>query len=186
MNKLIKTLRPALIAFLAMTLLCGVVYTAAVTGIAQMVFPKQANGNIIVVTLKDGSQKSYGSSLIAQEFNKPIYLIGRPMGTSNLSPVSQEQKKLVEERISWLRSLDPNNTEDIPMDLVTGSGSGVDPHISKEAAEYQVTRLARERNLEESAVREMIKLNTQERFLGFLGEPAVNVLLVNLALDEIR
>ena len=108
------------------------------------------------------------------------------MGTSNLSPVSQEQKKLVEERISWLRSLDPNNTEDIPMDLVTGSGSGVDPHISKEAAEYQVTRLARERNLEESAVREMIKLNTQERFLGFLGEPAVNVLLVNLALDEIR
>ncbi len=186
MRKIIKTFRPALICFLAMTMLCGVLYTVAITGITQMLFPKQANGNIIVVTLKDGSQKAYGSSLIAQEFSKPIYLIGRPMGTTNLSPVSQEQKKRVEERIIWLRSLDPDNAENIPMDLVTGSGSGVDPHISKEAADYQVTRLARARNIEESAVRKVIKNNTTERFLGFLGEPSVNVLMVNLALDEIR
>lgn len=169
--------------FLVMTILCGVLYTAAVTGIAQLIFPGQADGSMITVTLKDGTQKEYGSALIAQEFTRPDYLIGRPMGTTNLSPVSDEQNALVQERIDWLHSLDSDNTADIPMDLVTASGSGVDPNITPEAAEYQVARLARERGMSENEVRTIIEKYTTGRFLGFWGEPAVNVLKVNLALD---
>lgn len=181
--KAIKLLKPALICFGVMTLLCGVLYTAAVTGIAQLIFPNQANGSIITVTLKDGTQKEYGSELIAQEFTKPEYLIGRPPGVTNLSPVSDEQKKLVQERTDWWHSFDPDNTADIPMDLVTASGSGVDPNILPEAAEYQVGRIAKARNMEEDEVRHIIQTYTSGRFLGFIGEPAVNVLKVNLALD---
>ncbi|MFW6677208.1 potassium-transporting ATPase subunit KdpC [Lacrimispora sp. AGF001] len=176
-------LRPAFICFCVMTVLCGILYTAAITGIAQIIFPKQANGSMITVTLKDGSKKEYGSELIAQEFTKPEYLLGRPMGTSNLSPVGQEQKDLVEERIDWWHSIDPENTAKIPMDLVTASGSGVDPHISPEAAQYQASRIARERNISEEAVKELIEKYTTEPFFGIWGEPAVNVLKVNLALD---
>lgn len=183
MIKAIKILRPAVMCFLMMTAICGVLYTAAVTGIAQLVFPSQSNGSILKVTLKDGSQKDYGSALIAQEFTKPEYLIGRPMGTTNLSPVSKEQKELVQERIDWFHALDPQNTADIPMDLVTASASGVDPYITPEAAEYQVARLAKVREMDEDTVRAVIKKYTTERFLGFLGEPTVNVLKVNLALD---
>lgn len=183
MAKTMKILRPALMCFLIMTILCGILYTAAVTGIARLIFPSQSGGSIITVTLKDGSQKEYGSAFIAQEFTRPEYLIGRPMGTTNLSPVSSEQKALVQERVQWLQSLDPENTADIPMDLVTASGSGVDPNITPEAAEYQVARLAKEREMDEDDVRAAIKKYTTERFLGFLGEPAVNVLKVNLALD---
>jgi len=108
-------LRPALICFCVMTVLCGILYTAAITGIAQIIFPKQANGSMITVTLKDGSKKEYGSELIAQEFTKPEYLIGRPMGISNLSPVGKEQKDQVEERIDWWHSIDPENTAKIPI-----------------------------------------------------------------------
>ncbi len=176
-------LRPAFICFCVMTVLCGILYTAAITGIAQIIFPKQANGSMITVTLKDGSKKEYGSELIAQEFTKPEYLIGRPMGTSNLSPVGKEQKDLVQERIDWWHSIDPDNTAKIPMDLVTASGSGADPHISPEAAQYQASRIARERNISEEAVEELIEKYTTEPFLGIWGEPAVNVLKVNLALD---
>lgn len=183
MTKAMKLLKPALVCFGVMTILCGVIYTAAVTGIAQLIFPNQANGSVITVTLKDGTQKEYGSELIAQEFTKPEYLIGRPTGVTNLSPVSEEQKKLVQERIDWWRSFDPDNTADIPMDLVTASGSGVDPNISPEAAEYQVSRIAKARNMEEDEVRRIIQTYTSGRFLGFIGEPAVNVLKVNLALD---
>ncbi|MDU7337827.1 MAG: K(+)-transporting ATPase subunit C [Clostridium sp.] len=178
-----KLLKPALICFGVMTLLCGVLYTMAVTGIAQLVFPNQANGSVITVTLRDGTQKNYGSELIAQEFTKPEYLIGRPGGVSNLSPVSKEQKKLVQERTDWWHSFDPNNKADIPMDLVTASGSGVDPNISPAAAEYQVARIATARNMTEDEVRNIIKACTSGRFLGFIGESAVNVLKVNLALD---
>ncbi len=178
-----KLLKPALICFGVMTLLCGVLYTMAVTGIAQLVFPNQANGSVITVTLRDGTQKNYGSELIAQEFTKPEYLIGRPGGVSNLSPVSKEQKKLVQERTDWWHSFDPNNKADIPMDLVTASGSGVDPNISPAAAEYQVSRIATARNMTEDEVRNIIKACTSGRFLGFIGESAVNVLKVNLALD---
>ena len=181
--RILKTLRPALLCFAVMTFLCGIIYTAAVTGVAQLIFPRQADGSMITVTLKDGTQKEYGSELIAQEFTKPEYLIGRPMGTTNLSPVSEEQKKLVQERINWLHAIDPDNTADIPADLVTASGSGVDPHISPEAAEYQVARIAKERNMTEEDVRVIIKQYTTGRFLFIWGEPAVNVLKVNLALD---
>jgi len=183
MRKAMKLLRPALICFGVMTLLCGILYTTAVTGIAQLIFPNQANGSVIAVTLKDGAQKECGSELIAQEFTKPEYLIGRPAGVTNLSPVSEEQKRLVQERIDWWHSFDPDNEADIPMDLVTASGSGVDPNISPEAAEYQVSRIAKARNMEEDEVRRIIQTYTCGRFLGFIGEPALNVLKVNLALD---
>lgn len=183
MKNLIKMLKPALICLAIMTVLCGVIYPGIVTGIAQVVFGDKANGSIITVTLADGTERTYGSALIAQEFTRPEYLIGRPMGTTNLSPVSTAQKTIVQERIDWLHSIDPDNKSDIPMDLATASGSGVDPNISPEAAEYQVARIARERNMSEDAVRAIIKRYTSGRFLGFWGEPAVNVLKVNLALD---
>lgn len=178
-----KNLKPALLSFIILTIICGVIYPAIVTGIAQVVFPKQANGSIITVTLKDGTKKDYGSALIAQEFTKPEYLIGRPSSVSNLSPVGKEQKALVNERVAWWRIFNPENTGDIPMDLVTASGSGVDPNISPEAAEYQVARIAQARSIDESTVRDVIKKYTTGRLFGFWGEPAVNVLKVNLALD---
>jgi len=183
MSKTMKVLRPAFLCFVVMTILCGIVYPGIVTGIAQAVFPAKSNGSIIMVTLSDGTKKDFGSALIAQEFTKPEYLIGRPAGTSNLSPVGEKQKTLVQERIEWWHSIDPDNKEDIPMDLVTASGSGVDPNVSPEAAEYQVARVARERNMNEDDVRAIIKKYTTGRFLDFWGEPAVNVLKVNLALD---
>ena len=185
MRKFLKELKPAFLCFAVMTILCGVVYTAAVTGIAQLVFPGQANGSMITVTLKDGMQKEYGSELVAQEFTKPEYLIGRPASVTNLSPVSKEQEKLVQERINWWRSFDPENAADIPMDLVTASGSGVDPDISPAAAEFQVSRIAKARGMSENEVRDIIKQYTAGRFLGFWGEPSVNVLKVNLALDKL-
>lgn len=181
--KIFKIVKPALICFGVMMILCGILYTAAVTGIAQLLFPYQANGSVITVTLSDGTQKEYGSELIAQEFTKPEYLIGRPMGTTNLSPVGEEQEKLVQERMDWLHSIDPENTKEIPVDLVTASGSGVDPNITPEAAAYQVARIAKERDMTEDEVMDIIQKYTTGRFLGFWGEPAVNVLKVNLALD---
>lgn len=183
MNSKTKLLRPVLVCFLIMTLLCGIIYPGIVTAAAQIIFPTQANGSMITVTLKDGTEKSYGSELIAQEFTKAEYLIGRPSGTTNLSPVSEKQETLVQERVDWWHSFDPDNTTDIPMDLVTASGSGVDPNISPAAAEYQVARIAKARAISEDSVREVISKYTTGRFLGFWGEPAVNVLNVNLALD---
>lgn len=183
MKKIFKALRPILICFVLLTVLCGFIYPGIVTGIAQVVFPGQANGSIITVTLKDGTTKDYGSALIEQEFTKPEYLIGRPLGTTNLSPVSKEEGKIVQQRIDWWHALDSANKAEIPMDLVTASGSGADPNISPEAAEYQVARIALARGISEDAVREIIHKNTAGRFLGFWGEPAVNVLKVNLTLD---
>jgi K+-transporting ATPase ATPase C chain len=183
MLRVCKIFKPALISFLVMTLLCGVLYTAAVTGLAQLAFPNQANGSVIAITLKDGSQKEYGSALIAQEFTKPEYLIGRPSGTTNLSPVSDEQKQLVQQRIDWWHAFDPENKAEIPMDLITASGSGVDPHISPAAAEYQVARIAKARNMDAEEVRDIIARYSSGRLLGILGESSVNVLKVNLALD---
>jgi len=168
---------------LVFTVICGALYTGVITGVAQVVFPRQANGTIITVTLKDGTVKDYGSELIAQTFTEPQYLIGRPMMVSNLSPTSAEQEKLVEERIAWWRAFDPANQADIPADLVTASGSGVDPYISPEAAQYQAARIAKARDMSEDAVLSVIDKYTQGRFHEFIGEPGVNVLLVNLALD---
>lgn len=186
MNKLNRIWRPAIISFILMTLICGVIYPGIVTGIAQVAFRDQANGSIIKATLGDGTTKEYGSELIAQEFTKPEYLLGRPLGTTNLSPVSKGQEELVKERVAWWRTLDPENKAEIPMDLVTASGSGCDPNISPEAAEYQVLRIARERSISESNVRAIIKKCTNGRFLGFWGEPSVNVLNVNLMLDGLQ
>jgi K+-transporting ATPase ATPase C chain len=183
MNQTLKILKPALICFILMTVLCGMIYPGVVTGIAQAAFPDQANGSMLTVTSAGGAQKEYGSALIAQKFAKPEYLIGRPPGVTNLSPAGPEQETLVRERTDWWHSLDPGNTADIPADLVTASGSGVDPNISPEAAEYQAPRIARERGVSEEAVRSIIKECTSGRFLGFWGEPAVNVLRVNLMLD---
>lgn len=183
MTKILKPLKPVLLSFLIMTIICGIIYPGIVTAIAQVAFPSQANGSIITVTLKDGTKKSYGSALIEQEFTKPEYMIGRSIGATNLSATSEEEKAAVQKQIDWWRSFDPDNTADIPMDLVTGSGSGVDPNVSPAAAEYQVARIAKVRGISEDSVREIISKYTTGRFLGFWGEPAVNVLKVNLALD---
>lgn len=183
MNQILKTLKPALLCFIIMTVLCGVLYTGLVTGIAQAVFPFQANGSMAAVTLSDGTRKEYGSELIAQEFTKPEYLIGRPMTVTNLSPAGPEQKKLVQDRIAWWHAFDPGHSAKIPADLVMASGSGFDPNISPEAAEYQVSRIARARGVGEASVRNAIRECTSGRFLGFWGDPGVNVLKVNLMLD---
>jgi potassium-transporting ATPase KdpC subunit len=183
MKKFWKEFRPVLVSFLVMTVLCGVLYTGLVTGIAQTVFPEKANGSILTVKLKDGSTAEYGSALLAQEFSDAKYLIGRPSGTSNLSAVSSEEAALVQDRIDWLRSIDPNNKDDIPLDLVTASGSGADPYISPEAAQYQAARIARERGLGLADVQKIIDRYTTGKFLGIWGEEGVNVLKVNLALD---
>jgi K+-transporting ATPase ATPase C chain len=185
-SQIAKTLKPAILSFVILTILCGIIYPGVVTGIAQLIFSHQADGSIVTVTLNDGTKKEYGSELIAQEFTKPIYLIGRPMKVTNLSPTSKEQEKLVQERIDWWHSFDPGNKADIPADLVTSSGSGYDPDISPEAAEYQVARIARERGISEDTVRGIIKKCTQNRLLGLWGEPAVNVLDTNLMLDGLQ
>lgn len=173
-----------LICAAVMTVFCGLVYPLVMTGIAQLTMPRQANGSLIVVE-EDGQKVCYGSELIGQTFTQPQYLIGRPDdgSPSNLSAVSPEQEELVRERIQWWHELDPGNTADIPMELVTSSGSGVDPHISPAAAEYQVSRIARERGMGEDEVRAVIAKHTDGKDLGFLGEDRVNVLMVNLELD---
>ncbi len=172
---------PALICALVLTLICGLIYPLVMTGVGQLLMPEQANGSL--QKAEDGTV--IGSAMIAQTFTQPEYLIGRPDTGSptNLSPVSEEQQALVEERVAWWHALDPGNTNDIPMDLVTASGSGVDPHISPAAAEYQVPRIARERHMSEEAVREAIAKHTEGKTLGFMGEERVNVLMVNLELD---
>lgn len=183
MRKLMKAFRPVIACLFIMTILCGVVYPAVVTVVAGTIFPGQANGSILKVKLKDGTTAVYGSALLGQKFTRPEYLIGRPIGVTNLSPTSSEQEKLVRQRTDWWHAFDPSSTSDIPMDLVTASGSGVDPNISPEAASYQVARIAKKRGIREDTVKKIIKRYTSGRFLGFWGEPAVNVLKVNLALD---
>ena len=183
-------LRPALMSLLLLTLVTGVVYPLVVTGIAQMVFPFQANGSLIV---KDG--KVVGSALIGQPFDDPKYFWGRPSATSpfpnnaaassgsNLSPTNPALISAVQGRVDALRAADPTNKAAVPVDLVTASGSGLDPHISPAAALYQVSRVARERKLAPDAVRALVDRHTEGRFLGLLGEPRVNVLALNLVLD---
>jgi len=195
MKTFLKQLRPAILIFLAMTVICGALYTGVITGVAQLVFPRQANGSIITVTLPDGTKEEYGSELLALAGFSPDsalpretlakYLVGRPMTVSNLSPTADAQKALVARRIDWWRGFDPDNHADIPADLVAGSGSGVDPSVSPEAAEYQVARIAKARDISAGEIRAVIGKYTSGRFLGFIGEPAVNVLKVNLALDKL-
>ncbi|MDA8434299.1 MAG: potassium-transporting ATPase subunit KdpC [Nitrospiraceae bacterium] len=189
---MIKTIRISCIALLVFTLFTGFVYPALVTGIAQLIFPYQANGSIIV---KDG--RAAGSALIGQQFDDPKYFWGRPSATtpypynggsssgSNLGPNNPELTKAVRCRIDALRAADPGNASPIPVDLVTASGSGLDPHISPAAAEYQVRRVAGVRGMGEAEVGSLVKSMTEGRWLGLLGEPVVNVLRINIALDKL-
>lgn len=183
-------LRPALTLFILLSLLTGLLYPLAVTGIAQQAFPAAANGSLIV---RDG--QVLGSSLIGQAFSDPQYFWGRPSATaptaynasasggSNLGPLNPALAEAVAARITALRAADPGNNAPVPVDLVTASASGLDPHISRAAADYQLARVARARGLSEEPVRTLLEQHTEGRWLGFLGEPRVNVLLLNLALD---
>ncbi len=182
--------RAAIIALAVLTVVTGIVYPLIVTVVAQVVFPFQANGSLIV---KDG--KPVGSALIGQPFDDPKYFWGRPSATtpfqynagsssgSNLSPTNPDLVKAVQARVDALRAADPGNRAPVPVDLVTASGSGLDPHISPAAALYQVPRVARARKLSPQAVQRLVDRHTEGRFLGLFGEPRVNVLKLNLALD---
>jgi potassium-transporting ATPase KdpC subunit len=186
-------IRPALMALLIFTVLTGLLYPLVVTGIAQLVFPHQANGSLIV---QNG--QTVGSALIGQQFTDPKYFWGRLSATgpypynaaassgSNLGPTNPALLDEVKARIAALKAADPTNTQLIPVDLVTSSGSGLDPDISVAAALYQIPRVARLRGLSESAVRTLVDKYTQGRTLGFLGEPRVNVLQLNLALEALK
>jgi potassium-transporting ATPase KdpC subunit len=186
-------LRPTLVSLAVLLLITGLVYPLAVTVIAQLTFPSQANGSLI---LERGEVR--GSALIGQPFDDPRYFWGRPSATtpmpynaaassgSNLGPMNPELSKAVAERVARLRAADPENPQPVPVDLVTASASGLDPHISIAAAEYQLRRVAKARGLSEDEVRTLIRVNTQPRALGVLGEPVVNVLRLNLALDDMH
>ena len=188
-EKINQMIRPAIVSFFIFTVICGVLYTGLMTGIAQVLFPFGANGSIINVE-KNGINQVYGSEYLGQVFTEPQYLIGRPttesVGPTNLSALSAEQKALVEQRISDWHALDPGNAKEIPMDLVTVSGSGVDPDISVAGAQYQIERIARERNRSVADIQKIIDENTTLPVLGFLGQPVVNVLKVNISLDALK
>ncbi|MBC9809599.1 potassium-transporting ATPase subunit C [Carnobacterium maltaromaticum] len=182
-------LMPGFKMLMVMTVICGFAYTLLVTGIAQLFFPEEANGSIVTVALAEGGEKQIGSKLIGQGFTEPKYLLGRPntgASASQLSPVSSEQKELVLERIANLEKIDPMNKAEIPMELVTASGSGVDPEISLATALYQVDRIANERGISEKEVEKVIKNNTIGTIFGKIGEPRVNVLGVNMQLDGLK
>ncbi|MCC6953958.1 MAG: potassium-transporting ATPase subunit KdpC [Deltaproteobacteria bacterium] len=182
---------PSLKLFLLLSVLTGVIYPLAVSLIAGTVFEHDAQGSLIV---RDG--KVVGSELIGQPFSSPEYFRGRPSATSphpynaaassgsNLGPTNGTLHEAIKSRVADLRALDPLNPAPIPVDLVTTSGSGLDPHISLAAAEYQVARVARVRRLRENDVREIVARHSQRRVFHFIGEPVVNVLRVNLELDE--
>jgi K+-transporting ATPase ATPase C chain len=186
-------LRPALVLFLALTLLTGVAYPLAVTGAAQLLFPDQASGSLI---LRGG--KPVGSSLIGQNFTDPGHFWGRPSATgpmpynasasggSNLGPLNPALVAAVKGRIDALRAADPGNAAAVPVDLVTASASGLDPHISPAAANYQAARVARVRGLPLEKVQQLLAQETETRWLGLLGEARVHVLRLNLALDALK
>jgi len=192
-------LRPAFFMLLIFTLITGVIYPLMVTGIAQVLFPSQANGSLIMV-----NGKAVGSELIGQQFDDPKYFWGRISETgtfaynafnaenltgssgSNFGPLNPALIEIVQARIDALKAADPGNTAPIPVDLVTSSGSGLDPHISIAAASYQVHRVATVRGLSDAQVQTLVDKYTQGRQLGFLGEPTVNVLKLNLELDGLK
>jgi len=185
--------RPALTLLLALTVVTGIVYPLVVTGLAQVLFPGRSNGSVIV---QNG--KPVGSELIGQAFSDPKYFWGRPSATSpfannsasssgsNLGPTNSALADAVKQRIEALRAADPGNTAPVPVDLVTASGSGLDPQISPAAAAYQAARVARTRGLAKAQVDTLIAEATEGRQLGVLGEPRVNVLKLNLSLDGTR
>jgi len=188
---MLKHFRPALSLLLVMSAITGAAYPALVTGIAQSVMPGPANGSMI-----EAGGKPVGSQLIGQPFSDPKHFWSRPSATSpygynasassgsNQGPTNKALTDAVTDRVKALRDADPGNTAAVPVDLVTASASGLDPHISPAAAEYQVARVARERKLGPARVRELVAQATEARQWGVLGEPRVNVLALNLALDH--
>ncbi|MBI4633318.1 MAG: potassium-transporting ATPase subunit KdpC [Deltaproteobacteria bacterium] len=186
-------IRNAITSLILFTVLTGILYPLSVTGLAQALFPRQSNGSFI---MKNGNP--VGSALIGQQFDKPGYFWGRPSATgpfpynaasssgSNLGPNNPALALAVRARTSALRTADPSNRQEIPVDLATASGSGLDPHISPAAAAFQVRRVATARGLYEATVRAAVAAHTRQRLVGVLGEPVVNVLELNLALDELR
>jgi potassium-transporting ATPase KdpC subunit len=186
-------LRPAIVLFLVLTVVTGIVYPLAVTGIAQLLFHEQAAGSLVI---KDG--KAVGSHLIGQNFSQPQYFWGRPSATtpqpyngvgstgSNLGPLNPALTDSIKTRIAALQAADPGNTTAVPVDLVTASASGLDPEISVAAAYYQAGRVARVRELDIVVVRKLIATHTENKVIGILGEPRVNVLSLNLALDTLK
>jgi potassium-transporting ATPase KdpC subunit len=189
---MLTMIRNTFMSLLLFTILTGFLYPLAVTGIAQLIFPVQANGSLI---LKNG--KAVGSELLGQQFDDPRYFWGRLSATtpypynggsssgSNLGPNNPDLMKAVQARIQALGVTDPGNGTKIPVDLVTASGSGLDPHISPAAAAYQIQRVARSRGIDEAKVRALIAAYTEPRQFGILGEPTVNVLKLNLVLDDL-
>lgn len=187
---MIQQLKPALIMLLFFTCLTGIAYPLLVTFGAQMLFPSQANGSLV-----DKDQQNWGSKLIGQPFTRPDYFWGRPSATSprpynagassgsNLGPSNLSLVETVKARIAALQSADPENKAPVPIDLVTASASGLDPHISPAAAEYQVNRIVKARKIDTGKLRELVQSHTEGRQWGLLGEPRVNVLKLNLALD---
>ena len=190
---MMREFRPALVILIVLSVITGLVYPALVTGIAQLVFPHQANGSRI-----EAGGKTVGSELIGQPFSDPKYFWSRASATSpypynassssgsNQGPLNPALKDAVDGRIKALREADPDNKAAVPVDLVTASGSGLDPHISPAAAEYQVARVSKARNLDAQKVRSLVAQSTEGRQWGFFGEPRVNVLALNLALDALR
>jgi K+-transporting ATPase ATPase C chain len=185
-------LRPALVLLGLFSLLTGLLYPLLITRIAQAAFPAKANGSLVV-----DDKGARGSELIGQPFDDPKYFWSRLSATapaynggassgSNLGPLNPALTDAVKGRVEALRAADPGNTEPIPVDLVTASGSGLDPHISPAAALYQLRRVATRRDLPEERVRALVNEYTEQRELGVLGEPRVNVLRLNLALDRLE
>jgi potassium-transporting ATPase KdpC subunit len=188
MTRIFRQLRPAIMLLLAMTLVTGVAYPAVVTAVAQVAFPSQANGSMIVV-----NGQAIGSSLIGQAFDEPKYFTGRLSAAgadgydasssagSNLGPTNTDLIQRIKEQVDAMRAANGNTP--IPVDLVTTSASGLDPEISPAAARYQVAEVAKTRGMSEADVQAVVDRHTEQPFLGFLGEPRVNVLLTNLDLD---
>jgi potassium-transporting ATPase KdpC subunit len=188
-----QQIRAAVSMLIVLTVVTGIVYPLIVTGIAQAAFPNQANGSLI-----ERNGKTVGSALIGQPFSEPKYFWGRPSATapmpynagsssgSNLGPMNPALTDAVKSRVLALQAADPDNKAPVPVDLVTASASGLDPHISLAAANYQVARVAKARGLIAETVRVLVAKHTEDRQLGFLGEPGVNVLELNLELDTFK
>lgn len=189
-----RQLRPAITLLGFFLLITGLLYPLTVTALAQLIFSDQANGSLVI----GPSSRPLGSTLIGQPFDDPKYFWSRPSATrpfpynaaassgSNLGPTSAALRGAVQARVAALRAADPNNAASIPVDLVTASASGLDPHISLAAARYQAPRVAQARTLPVETVNQLIDRHTAGRQFGFLGEPRVNVLLLNLALDGLQ
>ncbi len=190
---MIKQMKTAFLILLFFSALTGIIYPAVITALAQLVFPNQANGSLIM----QGSQ-IIGSELIGQQFDQPEYFWGRlsatssyeynasASGGSNYSVLNPELKEQAEKRLAALQAFDPENSEPVPVDLITASASGLDPEISIAAAEYQIERVAHARRIDVEQVKKLVQQYTNNRKLGILGERTVNVLLLNLALDEVQ